>query len=53
MELLECLEAISASGPEGSCSGNVSGFAGAESTGLTSELCLPMLAAAIVGVVQE
>ena len=48
MESLECFEAISASDPIGSCSGIVSGFAGvAESTdfpGLTSEMCLPILA---------
>ncbi len=48
MESFECFEAISASGPIGSCSGIVSGFAGvAESTGfsvLTSEICLPILA---------
>lgn len=48
MESFECFEAISASDAMGSCSGIVSGFAGvAESTdfpGLTSEMCLPILA---------
>ena len=48
IEIFECFKAISASGPVGSCSGNVSGFAGgAESTGfsgLRSEVCLPILA---------
>ena len=45
IEVFECLEAMSASGFEGSCSGNVSGFAGGAGTlGLTSELYLPMLA---------
>ena len=48
MESFECLEAISASDPVGSCSGIVSGFAGiAESTGfpgLTPEKYFPILA---------
>ena len=47
-ESFECFEAISASDPVGSCSGIVSGFTGvAQSTvslGLTSEICMPILA---------
>ena len=47
IESFECFEAVSASGPVGSCSGNVSRFAGgAETTGfsdLRSEVYLPIL----------